>query len=85
MTKNPKTKVIDVKEAPTLKNPFIQQGIRDAASATAWGEKNGHAVVYFLAKKQRVYAERLKADVAAVAKEIQQRSEQLVLFAEGDL
>ena len=81
--KTQKTKVIDVKEAPPLRNPHILQGIRDTASAQAWGEKNGHAVVYFLAKKQRVYAERLLTDVATQAAQIQKRSRQLVMFAEG--
>ena len=81
--KTQKTKVIEVKEAPTLKNPHILQGIRDSASAQAWGEKNGHAVVYFLPKKQRVYAERLQTNVAALAAQIQEQSHQLVMFAEG--
>ncbi len=78
-----KTKVLEVKEAPTLKNPFIQQGIRDAASAKAWGEKNGHAFVYYLPRKQKVYAARLLQKVDEQAMEIERKSEQLVLFAES--
>lgn len=82
--KTPKTKVIEIKEAPALKNPFIQQGIRDAASAQHWGEKNGHSVVYFMPKKQKVYADRLKTNVAAQAEKIEEKSVQLVMFAEGE-
>lgn len=81
----PKTKVIEVKQAPGLKNPYIQQGIRDVSSAMKWGEKNDHAVVYFIAKKQRVYAERLQTNVAARAEKIEQQSVQLVMFAEGEV
>ena len=84
MKKTLKTKVIEIKETPALKNPFIQQGIRDTAAAQTWGEKNGHAVVYFMSKKQKVYADRLKTDVAAVAEQLHEKSEQLVLFAEGE-
>lgn len=82
--KTQKTKVIEVKEAPKMKNPVILQGIRDTASAQAWGEKNGHAVVYFIAKKQKVYADRLKTDVATQAAQIECQSQQLVMFAEGE-
>lgn len=77
-----KTKAIEVKEPPKLKNPFIQQGIRDLAAAKAWGEKNHHAFVYFIARKQRVYAERLLQKVDEQAQEIEQQSEQLLMFAE---
>ncbi len=79
-----KVKVFEVKEIPTLKNPAIQSGIRDAAAAQAWGEKNGHAIVYFLTRKQRVYAERLHTKVDEQAKEIQMKANQLVLFAENN-
>lgn len=82
--KTQKVKVIEVKAAPDLKNPYIQQGIRDVTSATNWGEKNGHAVVYFIAKKQKVYAERLQTNVAACAEKIELQSVQLVMFAEGE-
>lgn len=78
-----KIKILEVKEAPKLKNPFIQQGIRDMTSARAWGEKNGHSVVYFIARKQRVYAERLLQKVDEQARAIERKSEQLVLFAES--
>jgi len=57
------TKVIEVKEPPQLGDPTILQGIRDKAAAQNWGEKNGHAIVYFMAKKQKVYAERLPVKV----------------------
>lgn len=77
-----KVQVIEVKDAPALKNPNIQQGIRDIAAAKAWGDKNGHAVVYFMPKKQRVYADRLKINVAEQAAEIEAKSAQLVMFAE---
>jgi hypothetical protein len=85
MKAQPKTRVIEIKEAPVLKNPFVQQGIRDLNSAKAWGEKNGHAVVYFMPKKQKVYADRLKTDVAAQAEKLEEQSVQLVMFAESDL
>lgn len=45
--------VLTVRSAPALKRPVIVSGIRDRAAAQAWGEKNGHAVVYYLVSKQR--------------------------------
>jgi hypothetical protein len=54
------TKVIEVKEAPQMSKPAIQQGIRDKAAAQNWGEKNGYSTVYFMARKQKVYAEKLQ-------------------------
>jgi len=80
--KTPKTKVIEVKEAPKLNNPVILQGIRDKAAAETWGMKNGHSVVYFIAKKQRVYAERLHTRVDEQAKVIEKKAVQLLMFAE---
>ena len=82
---NGKTKALEVKEAPDLKNPYIQQGIRDLSAAKAWGEKNGHAFVYFIPRKQRVYAERLLQKVDEQAQEIEQKSAQLLMFAESVL
>ncbi len=80
-----KTKVIvhEIKQPPVLKNPAMTQGIRDTAAAKAWGEKNGHAIVYFLAKKRRVYAERLHTKVDEQAREIEAKSMQLVMLAEN--
>jgi hypothetical protein len=69
-----KTKVIEGKEAPALKNPAIQQGIRDVAAAQAWGEKNGYATVYWLKKKERVYAERSLTQVNVLAKQLEKQS-----------
>lgn len=80
-----KVDVRQVTKAPILREPLIQQGIRDKTAAEAWALKNGFAVVYFMARKQKVYGERLRADVAEVAKGIEAQSEQLVLFAEGAL
>jgi hypothetical protein len=78
-----KVKVIEVKDAPTLKSPAMLSGIRDKNAAQAWGEKNGHATVYFLAKRQRVYAERLQVRVDEQAKDIEQASAELVVMAES--
>lgn len=80
-----KTKVIEVKETPKLKNPAMLSGIRDKTAAQSWGEKNGHAVVYFLAKRQRVYAEKLMVRVDEQAEQIEQASAELVSVAEGAL
>jgi hypothetical protein len=82
---NSKVKVIEVKEAPRLNAPAILSGIRDKNAAQAWGEKNGHATVYFLAKRQRVYAEKLLARVDVNAEEIETASAKLVVIAEGAL
>ncbi len=76
-----KTTVIEVKLPPTMRNPFIQQGIPDTNAARAWGERNGHAVVYFVAKKQKVYAERLLTSVDAKAEEIWLKSKDLLQVA----
>ena len=60
---NKPVKVIEVKEAPQLQWAAIQQGIRDKAAAENWGSKYGYATVYFMARKQKVYAERLQVKV----------------------
>lgn len=80
-----KIKVIEIKEAPKLKSPVMLSGIRDKPAAQAWGEKNGYAIVYFNAKKQRVYAEKLMVRVDAQAKKIEKASANLVKAAEGVL
>lgn len=63
-------KVIEVKQAPQLKNLATLSGIRDKDAARAWGEKNGYAVVYFVASKQRVYADRLLVTAEMVKRTI---------------
>jgi hypothetical protein len=77
-----KINVIPVKQAPKLNNPLIQRGIRDRAAAEAWAIKNGFTTVYFMKSQEKVYGEKLLADVAEVAKGIEAKSEQLVMFAE---
>lgn len=81
----PKTKVIEVKETPQLKSPAMLSGIRDKNAAQAWGEKNNYAVVYFMAKRQRVYAEKLLVRVDDKAKQLEQASTELVAMAEATL
>jgi hypothetical protein len=76
------TKVIEIKETPSLKNPAIMVGIRDKAAAQRWGEKNGYAVVYFITRRQKVYAEKLTAKVDALAKDLHARSAELREMAE---
>jgi hypothetical protein len=78
----PTTKVIEIKGMPALKNPAMLSGIRDRATAEAWGVKNGYSTVYFLSKRQRVYAEKLTARVNVVAQKIEQASADLVSVAE---
>lgn len=73
----PVTKVIEIKEPPQLKKAAIQQGIRDKAAAENWGRKNGYTIVYFMPKKQKVYAERLTMRVDAQAKEIERQMDEL--------
>ena len=80
-----KTIVVEVKKTPSLLAPAMLSGIRDKSAAQSWGEKNGYAVVYFLAKRQRVYAERLMVRVDEKAEEIEQASAELVSVAEGAL
>lgn len=82
---NKKTRVLDVKSAPDLKQLETLSGIRDKTAAQAWGEKRGYAVVYFVAKKQRVYADLLDVRVDEVAKVIEEKSDQLVMFAESEV
>ena len=77
--------VIEIKEPPQLKNPIILQGIRDKEAARIWGEKHGHAIVYFMTKKQRVYAERLQTQINQQARKIEQASQRLVEKAEASL
>jgi ribosomal protein L37AE/L43A len=58
-----KTKVVEVKTAPQLQVAAIQQGIRDKAAAENWGKRNRYPIVYFMARKQKVYAEKLRTKV----------------------
>lgn len=81
---NKKVRVLEVKFAPDLKQLETLSGIRDKAAAEAWGAKHGHAVVYFMVKKQRVFAEKLLARVDEAAKVIEDRSKRLRMFAEGE-
>jgi hypothetical protein len=80
-----KTIVIEVKKTPSLLAPAMLSGIRDKSAAQSWGEKNGYAVVYFWAKRQRVYAEKLMVRVDEQAEQIEQASAELVSVAEGAL
>lgn len=77
--------VIVVKEPPTLRKPEIVSGFRDKSAVQAWAEKNGHATVYYLVKRQRVYVERFLIRVDEVAMEIESASVKLVTMAEGAL
>ena len=81
----PKTKVIDVKEPPKDILFVTQYGIADKDAAQRWGEKNGHAVVYFLSSKQRAYADHLQVRVDVKAEEIESKSEDLLHTAEAAL
>ena len=78
-----KIKVIEIKQPPKLNNPLIQQGIRDKAHAEVWAKKNGFTVVYFITSKQKAYGERLTANVATMAQEIEKASADLVAMAEA--
>jgi hypothetical protein len=78
--------VVEIKDAPKLKYPaVIQQGIRDKASAEKWGMKNGFPTVYFMSKRQKVYAERLQTRVDHIAQAIEEASADLVAVAEAAL
>lgn len=74
--------VLTVRKAPALKHPVIVSGIRDRESARAWGEKNGHAVVYYLPQKQRAYADQMATRVDQIAGTMQKQSKQLLKEAE---
>lgn len=75
---NKPVKVIDIKEPPQLQHPAIQQGIRDKVAAVNWGERNGYSTVYFMVRKQKVYAEKLQVKVDDQAKQIEAESQQLL-------
>jgi hypothetical protein len=83
MPQKVKVNVVLKKSAPTLTKPDILSGIRDRAAAQAWGEKHGYDTVYFIASKQRVYAEKLLVRVDEVAKGIEQASVSLLAMAES--
>lgn len=79
-------KVITVKSAPnTLRNPDIQMGIRDAAAAAEWARKRGYQTVYFIGKKQKVYAEKLQVRVDEQAEALEAQSVSLLETAEAAL
>jgi hypothetical protein len=82
MLKNLKTKVIEVKEAPAIKHLDTLSGIRDAKQAEAWGMKYGYPVAYFMARKQRVYADKLSARVDEKAKKLEDDAQKLALEVE---
>lgn len=72
-----------VTQVPQLTAPVFVSGIRDVPQAREWGEKHGYSVVYFLASKQRAYADRLATNVAEQAKQIERKSAALVVHAEN--
>ena len=77
------TRVMDCKISPEIRKPAMQQGIRDRAGAQAWAEKHGYPVVYFMTKKQRVYAERLTVRVDLQAQALEQASHALLTAVEA--
>lgn len=77
-----RVKVIEVQIAPTLKNPAMLSGICDKSAAEAWGARNGYDVVYFLARKQKVYADKLAVRVDEKAGKIERASVELTIRAE---
>lgn len=77
-----KTRVVNVNFAPKLTNPEIVSGIRDRASAAAWGEKHNYDVVYFWERRHRAYADRLQVRVDAQAEIIEDQSAVLLDQAE---
>lgn len=60
-------KVHEVKEAPAIGKPEMQQGIRTREEAESWAKKNGYTVVYFFKKHERVYADRLSRQQSAIS------------------
>jgi hypothetical protein len=80
-----KTIVIEIKQIPNLLQPEMCSGVRDKKSAESWGEKHGYATVYFMARKERVYAEKLLKRVDVKAGEIETASAELVVMAEATL
>jgi hypothetical protein len=58
-------KVERVTIPPAIGKPEMMQGIRTAEGAAKWGEKNGYSLVYFLQKKERVYADKTTRTPAA--------------------
>lgn len=80
-----KIRVIEKKEAPHGIGFEMQQGITSKESAMKWAIKHGYSVVFYVAKKQRVYADRLQARIDHQASKIEQDSAELVKIAEGSL
>jgi hypothetical protein len=78
-----KTQVIEVKEAPDIKVPDIVQGVRDKQAAKAWGEKKGYDIVYYIARKQKVYANRLMVRVDVQSRESERASVDLLAMVES--
>jgi len=77
-----KINVIIVTEVPQFVNPQLQSGIRNKEEAAAWAEKNGFSTVYLLAKRERIYADRLTVRVDAQAKQIERKSRKLLRLTE---
>lgn len=78
-----KVTVIEKKEAPHGIGFEMQQGITSKESAMKWAIKRGYSVVFYVAKKQRVYADRLQARIDHQASKIEQASVDLLAVAEG--
>ena len=53
-----KVEVIPVTVPPAIARMEMLSGIRSKDEAVRWGVKHGYTRVYFLAKRQRVYAEK---------------------------
>lgn len=77
-----KVTVMDVKFPPAIGKVEMMSGIRTKDEAISWANKQGYTTVYFLKARERVYADRLTKNVAALAKKIQTSSENLLRLSE---
>lgn len=79
---NKKTTVQIVHSPPAIAKVEMMSGIRTKEEAAHWAETHGYSTVYWLQKRQRVYADKFTKNVAALAEQLKTTSEQLLKVAE---
>ena len=74
--------VVEVKFPPAIGKVQMMGGIRSKEEAARWATENGYSTVYLLKARERVYADKLTKNVAALAKQVETKSNRLVQFSE---
>lgn len=77
-----KIQVICVEEPPAIGKVEMCQGIRSKDAAQAWAAKHGYPTVYWLVKRERVYADK-RSRIDLEAARMKAKSQELLQFSEN--